>query len=297
MLGGMVNGLLSRCGLRLVKLSDSPQYEDVGRSYSDPPGRFPRFQLKPGRAKPFAGAPTVFRIDNGSTTIEEEVLWSHLTLLKLLKQYDFKTVLDVGSHARHVTRIFCHVGKEVTTVEPAPFWKADYQGNYLDIDFPEKFDAIWCSHTLEHQRNVGEFLEKIFYDLREGGILALTVPFDMETDLTFGHCNRFSPLVLLYHLVLAGFDCSEVSLKCYNYNIGIIVKKKYNGIERPAPYAMVPDTPDKEYLEDINGSSIKVRDIIGEEVIFNNMISSFPLPITSDFLRWEGISINWGDPI
>ena len=32
--------------------------------------------------------------------------------------------------------------------------------------------------------------------------------------------------LLLYNLVIAGFDCSEASCITYDYNIGIIVRKK-----------------------------------------------------------------------
>lgn len=295
--GRLLNRLLGRVGCRIVELSAEPQYEDIGRSYVDSPSTYPNFHLKPGTPKPVAGAPTIFTINNGSETIQEEVLWSHLTLLKLLKHFDFETVLDIGSHAQHVTRIFRHLGKKVTTVEVAPFWDADHKKDYLDIAFSTKFDAIWCSHTLEHQRNVGQFLDKMFDDLREGGVLALTVPYDLGTNLSFGHCNCFSPLVLLYHLVLAGFDCSRASVKCYNYNIGIILTKRYNGITRPASLAMVPNTPDKDKVENLDGRLIKMRDIIGRQTIFDNMASSFPLPITSDQILWNNRSLNWGNPI
>jgi hypothetical protein len=32
--------------------------------------------------------------------------------------------------------------------------------------------------------------------------------------------------LLLYNLIIAGFDCSEASVKTYNYNCSVIVKKK-----------------------------------------------------------------------
>ncbi len=295
-IGQLVNRLLRRIGIRVIRLSSDPQYDDVGRTYADPPGIIPNFRLKPGTPKPYAEAPTIFTIDNGSSTIEEEVFYSHLTLLKMLKHFEFESVLDIGSHEGHVTRIFRHLGKKVTTVEVAPGFEADYKGDYLTIDFPEQFDALWCSQTLEHQRNTGQFLDKMFDDLRDGGVLAVTVPFDLNLDLTFGHSNCFSPLILIYDLVLAGFDCSRASLKCYNYNIGLIVRKRYNGIKRGMSFALQPDTSDKHELVDLHGKQISVRDIVGDEVS-DSLAAAFPFAISGSRLGWENKSINWGDPI
>lgn len=295
-LGQIINIFLRKFGVRIIKISANPQYDDVARTFSDPPTIIPNFHLRPGIPKLVAEAPTVFTVDNGSATVEEEVFYSHLTLLKLLKHYEFETVLDIGSHAQHVTNIFRHLGKKVTTVEVTPGWEADYKADYLDISFPEKFDAIWCSNVLEHQRNVGQFLDKMFEDLRDGGVLAMTNPYNLDTKLTFGHCNCFSPLVLLYHLVLAGFDCSEAAVKCYNYFIGIIIKKKYNGIPRRTSFAMEPNTPDKQEQVIIDGKRMTTKEIM-ENVIFDNMAAAFPFPITSSHIDWNNESINWGDPI
>jgi SAM-dependent methyltransferase len=294
--GQAANRVLRKFGLRVIRLASDPQYDDVGRSYADPPGTIPNFRLKPGTPKPFAEAPTLFIIDNGSATLEVEVFYSHLTLLKLLKHFEFESVLDIGSHEGHVTRIFRHLGKKVTTVEVAPGFEADYKGDYLDIDFGEQFDAIWCSHTLEHQRNTGRFLDKMFDDLRDGGVLAVTVPYDLSLNLTFGHCNCFSPLILLYDLVLAGFDCSRASLKCYNYNIGLIVRKRYNGIKRGMSFAQQPYTSEKDERVELYGEQVSLRDIVGDE-ISDDLAAAFPFPISGSHLNWENVSVNWGDPI
>jgi hypothetical protein len=293
-------------GLRVSRLSSLPAWErpggespwrDLGRTYTDPPGTFPNFRLRPATPRPYADAPTIFRVDNGTGAIEEEVFYSHLTLLKLLKHHAFDTVLDIGSHAQRVTRLFRHVGKKVTTVEVAPGYEADYKDDYLAIAFPAPFDAIWCSQTLEHQRNVGLFLDKVFDDLRDGGVLALTVPYDLTTNLCFGHCNGFSPLVLLYHLVLAGFDCSNARVKCYNGNIGVVVEKRYNGIRRRTSFARLPGGPKThEGMTDLAGKWMTARDLLGDE-LFENMAAAFPFPVTGNHLTWSGRSINWGDPI
>jgi SAM-dependent methyltransferase len=295
-IGKVVNTFLHKVGLRIVEISANPQYDDVGRDYSDLPTVIPNFQLRPGIPKPFAGEPAIFTVNNGSETIEEEIFYSHLTLLKMLKHFEFESVLDIGSHEQRVTRLFRHLGKKVSTIEIAHGHEADYNDDYLNIDFQEKFGAVWCSAVLEHQRNIGQFLDKIFDDLQDGGVLALTNPFDMSTDLTFGHCGCLSPLVLLYHLVLAGFDCSKASLRCYNYSIGIIVKKKYNGIPRRMSFAMEPNTPDKQEIVNLDGKQITVRDIMANQT-YDRMAEFFPFPVTGDKIPWRNEAINWGDPI
>ena len=174
---------------------------------------------------------TIKRADGA--VLKETLPYSHRGLLKLCTDYDFETVLDIGSHEGHAARILRFLGKRVTTTEIVDCYDADYRGDYLDISFPaETFDAIWASHVLEHQRNAGAFLDKVFHDLKVGGVLAVTVPVSNPGALEFGHVNIFNPFVLLYQLVLAGFDCRQASVSSYNAMTTVIVRKRPNGISR-----------------------------------------------------------------
>jgi 2-polyprenyl-3-methyl-5-hydroxy-6-metoxy-1,4-benzoquinol methylase len=101
----------------------------------------------------------------------------------------------------------------------------------LTITLGRRFDLIWCSHVLEHQRNVGAFLDKVFDDLADGGIFAVTVPFALSP-MIVGHPNIFTPMHVIYHLVLAGFDCTSARVKTYDQQISVIVRKQYNGVPR-----------------------------------------------------------------
>ncbi|MBS3905163.1 MAG: methyltransferase domain-containing protein [Simkania sp.] len=264
---------------------------DIGREYCDKDNAIPQFTLKKEPHLPWSGSPTKFIVDNGKSILEEVVYYSHLTLLKLCKHYEFHSILDIGSHERKITKIFEHIGKAVTTVEIAPGYEADYKDDYLKVNFNEKFDAIWCSQIYEHQRNPGLFLSKIFEDLKEGGVLALTVPFQIDHHVMFGHINLTSPLMLIYHLICAGFDCKDISLKCFNGSIGVILKKKYNGINRDAAFGSLPlqTTTTKEAAA-----------LLGEE-FFLHMIDSFPEElrdeVKTNYLEKKISSINWGDPI
>jgi SAM-dependent methyltransferase len=258
--------------------------------------KFPRLELRKLPAEWYA-EPLLFRIEDGSQRVlEQDVLYSHLTLVKLLTDHgaDFNSVLDIGSHWGNVSNIFKFLGKRTIGCEVAPGCEADYKADYLDIEFPEPFDAIWCSQVLEHQRNVGFFLNKIFDDLKDDGILALTVPIQTDMNLSMGHCNLFTPLILIYHLSLAGFSCRDIKLKLYNRDIGIILRKRYNGIRRDLPFGSLPATDKTDGEVVIRGKTHRIRDLLGDEV-FDGLAASFPAAVQVDHsMPWPQIdSINW----
>jgi SAM-dependent methyltransferase len=105
------------------------------------------------------------------------------------------------------------------------FDNADYIGFYTDIEFSQQFDAIWCSHVLEHILDVNTFLLKIKNDIKEGGMLAITVP-PLKHEIVSGHVNLYNAGILLYQLIMAGFDCKNAMIKEYGYNISVILPVK-----------------------------------------------------------------------
>lgn len=284
-----IKKLLHRCGYDGKKFYNG--YKDTGRNYEDAKDVLPHFTLKKAPPTPWSGNDTLFIVNNGKSIHQEIIYYSHLTLLKLCKHYDFDHVLDIGSHEGRCTRILQHLGKKVTSVEIAPGYQADFKQDYLDCQFEQPFDAIWCSQIYEHQRNPGIFLNKLFDDLKEGGILAITVPFQIDYSVLFGHINNTSPLMLIYHLVCAGFDCSQIALRCYNGSIGVILRKEYNGIRRTLPFGSIPLLPT---------TPEKTKRLLGEEM-FEKMVQSFPECLRQDVhtncLQTHVVSINWEDPI
>ena len=174
---------------------------------------------------------------------EKDDLRARVILEELLTKYNFKTVLDVGSgnpHKKH-SSIFEKCGKEVHTCDMTPEYNPTYEGNFLEIEskIPNNYyDCIWCSHTLEHQINPGVFLNVLKKKLKEGGILALTVP-PMKHYIVPGHVNHWTPGMLLYNLVTVGFDCSKAitwapspdkfkgnTNSIHPYDISVLVLKK-----------------------------------------------------------------------
>lgn len=145
-------------------------------------------------------------------TVAKDAIYKLLTM-------DFRSVLDTGSGGFHAD-IFRNSGKVVTTNN---LYDADYVGDYLTL--VGKFDCIWACHVLEHQVNPNLFLVKCFNDLNENGILAVTVP-PLKHEIVGGHVSLWNAGILLYHLILAGFDCSKAMVKTYGYDISVIVIKQ-----------------------------------------------------------------------
>lgn len=270
---------------------------DIGRAYADRPQENPHIQLVPMAATPWAHHPTEFVITKDGAQQRLPVWYSHLALLKLVKQYDFQTVLDIGTNDGRVAYVFEALGKTVTGLEPCaspgspdlPTREIDIERDYFDVSFSKKFDAIWCSHVLEHVRNPGAFLDKIFDDLKEGGTLAITVPFfDFDvsaTSVLLGHHNKYNHWLLVYQLVCAGFDCKEASIAVYSGMTSVIVRKVPNNVQRSTA-ALYSPYPPSQKMWSKDGHFVEPR-----------IFDFFPF-------EWKGTSfdnptmfVNWGDPI
>ena len=145
-----------------------------------------------------------------------------LAFYRLLNKYSFETVLDIGCGDCEHAKLLKQHGKAVTAISLQQ--PADIIGDFMTTEL-DQYQCIWASHVLEHQRNVGAFLERCFDLLTDDGILAVTVP-PLKHQIVGGHVTLWNAGLLLYNLVLAGFDCSDAEVKSYGYNISVIVKKK-----------------------------------------------------------------------
>lgn len=145
---------------------------------------------------------------------------------RVVKLEGIDTVLDIGSWNGLHANYFRDKGFSVSTVDFNV--AADYHGDYMEIQFPHKFDCIWCSHTLEHQHNVGIFLKKCFNDLNDNGVFAVTVPSRSKygDKVVDGHVTYWNAGVLLYNLIVNGFDCSKAKVGTYNDEVSVVVRKK-----------------------------------------------------------------------
>lgn len=171
---------------------------------------------------------------NGNSNLPfSKVPFAAETLQYLISNFNFETVLDVGSGQGLHSDVFLECNKRVSSIDfgsSVYFEKRSERhdaiiGDYYEYKFDAKFDAIWASHVLEHQPNPNLFLRKIHSDLKEHGVLAVTVP-PLKHEIVGGHVTLWNAGLLLYQLVLAGFNCKEAHIKSYGYNISVIVKKK-----------------------------------------------------------------------
>ena len=75
--------------------------------------------------------------------------------------------------------------------------------------------------------------------------------------------------MLLYRLVLAGFDCTDAEICRYGYNISAIVKKKSISILNLLSY----DGGDMMIIKNYLPRSIKYRDTGRDDLIYGDRIN------------------------
>ena len=158
-------------------------------------------------------------------------MYAEQALRVLLRDYKFKTVLDVGCGSGQHAEAFLRAGKSVTVCDIDLSKLKDDTRNRCAAAREElahcvgPYEAIWASHVLEHQLRPNWFLTTLREKLIDGGVLAVTVP-PLKHNIVGGHVSLWNAGLLLYHLALARFDCSKARVKRYGYNISVIVTKR-----------------------------------------------------------------------
>lgn len=128
-----------------------------------------------------------------------------------------KAVLDVGSGGGEHARRFRESGSRVVCIDLGTSVYARSRTEdgieIVNADFnryesEERFDLVWASHVLEHQRNAGEFISRLIENCAPGGWVCITVP-DPHRGLWGGHVSLWTPGLLAYNTVLCGVDLSD----------------------------------------------------------------------------------------
>lgn len=144
---------------------------------------------------------------------------SHYALEEVLKLRP-DSVLDVGSGGGIHARAFAECGAKVLCVDyGTSVYARSSSANAQEtayVDFmnflpPHKFSLVWASHVLEHQRNVGLFIDKLIECCADDGYICITMP-DPHRNLWGGHLTQWSPGLLAYNIVLSGVDLSSSKL-------------------------------------------------------------------------------------
>lgn len=151
-------------------------------------------------------------------------LQSSVALQKCLEMKP-TTVLDVGSGGGEHAREFSKNGSKVTCVDFGTSVYAqkaipdtDIQVVYTDFtkwNSPARYDLVWASHVLEHQRNAGVFIEKLVDCCSPNGHVAITVP-NPHRNLWGGHLSLWTPGFLAYNCLMCGLDLHDAKM-VYGY--------------------------------------------------------------------------------
>lgn len=137
----------------------------------------------------------------------------------LERALEFKptSVLDVGSGGGYHAEAFVNANCRVLCIDfGTSIYAAQHSYSQLDlikVDFNsfepvEKFDLVWASHVLEHQRNVGSFVDRLISCCSPEGHVCITLP-DPHRNLWGGHLSVWSPGLLAYNVALCGIDLSK----------------------------------------------------------------------------------------
>ena len=151
----------------------------------------------------------------------------------LLSEYSknpkkYTTALDIGSGEGYQTKLMRSFGIKVDQIDK---YKKDAEINedFNEYSFKSKYDVIYCSHVIEHQRNIGQFLDKIFDIMHDHSILIISGPKHPVERFVEGHINTCILPVFLQSLIYAGFDCKKGKMmQIGGIENSFIVKKDKN---------------------------------------------------------------------
>ena len=137
-------------------------------------------------------------------------------------------VLDIGGALGNHCKVMRYFGLCVDTIDKYEK-KAEFIGDFNSFVFNSKYDMIFCSHVIEHQRNQGIFLDKIFDLLNDDGDLVISGPNHPAQRFVEGHIASTILPIFLQILIYSGFDCKNGKMMSLsNIENSFIVKKDPN---------------------------------------------------------------------
>ena len=162
-----------------------------------------------------------------------EITWGGFALIEFLvaERHNigskYVTCLDIGCGDGVHSDIMKHAGLKVTGVDKYSY-AADFNMDFMSYTKARQmdFDVVFCSHVIEHQRNVGKFLDRIYDVLSDDGVLIISAPNHPAENLIEGHINSFIFPLFLQQLIHAGFDCKNGKYLSSIENSFIVSKAK-----------------------------------------------------------------------
>ncbi len=148
-----------------------------------------------------------------------------------VERYEASSILDIGCGSGPVWRQFFEKGMAITGVDlvPKEVVMAGHQGcaanylvgDFLEVQLPDTYDAVYSSHTIEHAADTERFLRKFFSCLRPGGAFCLVWP-PPKPEVVSGHVHVFNLGLMLYNLVRLGVDCRKVEMVRCGYCLALM---------------------------------------------------------------------------
>ena len=170
-------------------------------------------------------------------------------------QLNARSVMDVGSGGGAQATAFGNAGLAVTCVDYGSSVYAQVAthqeghrlilGDFNKLELDETFDLVWSSHCLEHQRNVGQFLENMVKFTSPDGWICITVPV-CHRAMWGGHLTLWTPGLLAYNLALTGADVSKAELIHGHREFSVLFQPR----KRPLPDGLTYDSGDIAKLAD-----------------------------------------------
>lgn len=147
------------------------------------------------------------------------------------ERYEASSILDIGCGSGPVWRQFFDKGMTVTGVDlvPKDVVMAGHPGHavnylvgdFLEVQLPDTYDAVYSSHTIEHVPDTERFLRRFFSYLRPGGAFCLIWP-PPKPEVVSGHVHVFNLGLMLYNLVRLGVDCRKVEMVRCGYCLALM---------------------------------------------------------------------------
>ena len=165
--------------------------------------------------------------------------WGADDILKKVPLNRFNSILDIGMGDGTASLHFANNGKRVAGIgvsmgiyKPPVDIKDKIEIHECFMDefdkqfINKKFDAIWACHVIEHNFNIGQFLEQCWNHLNENGWLFLLTPLNSNLVAGGHYITGWNIGQIIYILSHFGFDTKNGHyLKYAGSNVAFVQKK------------------------------------------------------------------------
>lgn len=142
------------------------------------------------------------------------------------------SVVDLGCGNGNLTPLLSKIGsvKGIDIIEDPKVEGLDFDSLTIDeflrdcfyeamtLEKPTEYKVVNLSHVLEHVYSPIECLDNILQEVNGLEYLIISVPL-LKHQIVGGHVNLYNTGLLMYQLVLAGYDCSNISIATINKEI------------------------------------------------------------------------------